>query len=377
MSTPSSNVPQVARLSASQIAQFKRDGFVVLPGVIDPDLCRQARDQMWDTIAEHRPSMQRDDPSSWGPFTDEEQAGYQRPEAGGDPYFAGRNHRMTIRNGAEDLLLDIGARALWDIAEQLMGEGEVVWPAGLDASGTTSGPCPMTEDSVKTMQTHLGPESETWTGKATGKTEELRLPKTGPVWLNAQGTRGMYCTLPNSSPPGPQHVHAHAKAQPGPQYPGAHSCEGLYDSRWRVQTAVYFDDLPPGAGGLHLWPRSHTRIWDARAAMHSGEWPINPDWYSTRSASKDKLDGYVTPPVIDIKADTPPVDTHGPVGSVVLWHSIMLHMAGINTSSDVIRQATLYAFAKTPESVPDERAMGNPAGDIWQDWSDEVQAVAV
>lgn len=40
----------------------------------------------------------------------------------------------------------------------------------------------------------------------------------------------------------------------------------------------------------------------------------------------------------------------------------MLHMVGVNTSSDVIRQATLYAFAKTPESMSDEFAMAKPDG---------------
>ena len=57
-------MPQVARLTTSQIAQFKLDGFVVLPAVIDSELCRQARDLMWDTIAEHRPRMKRDDPAT-------------------------------------------------------------------------------------------------------------------------------------------------------------------------------------------------------------------------------------------------------------------------------------------------------------------------
>ena len=49
---PTPTVPQVDLLTTSQIAQFKRDGFIVLPGVVDLDLCRQARDQMWDTIGE-------------------------------------------------------------------------------------------------------------------------------------------------------------------------------------------------------------------------------------------------------------------------------------------------------------------------------------
>ena len=93
MTASAPSVPQVAPLTESQIAQFKRTGYIVLPGVIDADLCRQARDLMWDTVAANRPQMNRDDPSTWVPFTDEEKAGYQRPDGGGDPYFSGGGHR--------------------------------------------------------------------------------------------------------------------------------------------------------------------------------------------------------------------------------------------------------------------------------------------
>ena len=66
MTMPSPDLHQADRLTEEQVAQFKRDGLLVLPGVLDPDLCRQARDQMWAVLAEHRPTMQRDDPSTWG-----------------------------------------------------------------------------------------------------------------------------------------------------------------------------------------------------------------------------------------------------------------------------------------------------------------------
>ena len=33
----------IDRLTADQIAQFKRDGFLILEGILDPALCRQAR----------------------------------------------------------------------------------------------------------------------------------------------------------------------------------------------------------------------------------------------------------------------------------------------------------------------------------------------
>ncbi len=372
MATPFSSVAQVPRLTTEQIAQFKRDGLLVLPAVLDPELCRQTREQMWELIAEHRPSMKRDDPATWLPFSDEEKDGFQRPQGGGDPYFAGGGHRLYVRNGAEELLLDLAPRAMFDIAQQLLGDGEVVWPGGLDETNTTIGPALLTEDNISTMKVHLGPEAGNWLGQATRKTEQVRLPKTGPVWATGQGSRGLYCTLPNSRG-GRVNKYRNAKVQPSAKYPSAHAAEGMYESRRRLSIAAYFDDLPLGAGGLHLWPGSHQRIWDRWSAMHRGDIPSNDDCLSLRH-SGGKFDSYVTPPISEIKEDTPVVDTHGPCGSVVLWHANMLHMAGQNTTSDVIRQATIYGYNKTEESLPDELALAYPDGDLWRDWSDEVRA---
>ena len=52
-------------------------------------------------------------------------------------------------------------------------------------------------------------------------------------------------------------------------------------------------------------------------------------------------------------------------------------MAGQNELRDAIRQATIYAFAKTPEAVSDEVVKRDPSGDLWRDWSDEVRAIEV
>ena len=85
-----SSFKSVESLTIDQIAQFKRDGFLILEGVLDPELCRQARDEMWDMIQAHLPRMKRDDPATWDPITEEESAKLQhRPEDGGDPYFSG------------------------------------------------------------------------------------------------------------------------------------------------------------------------------------------------------------------------------------------------------------------------------------------------
>jgi len=59
----------------------------------------------------------------------------------------------------------------------------------------------------------------------------------------------------------------------------------------------------------------------------------------------------------------------------VLWHHKILHVPGQNTSNDVIRQATIYGYMKSPEALSDEMAMTDAGGDIWRDWSDEVRAI--
>jgi len=356
MAMSSPNVKQVAPLTVDQIVQFKRDGFLVLPGVLDPELCRQARDQMWETIEANLPRMKRDDPSTWSHLTEEEsdKLKAQRPEGSGDPYFGGSDHRFFVRNGAEQLMLDLAPRALWQVAEQLMGKETVVWPTGVDESGLATGPCFMCDDAVGSLVSHVG-HNMGWPAEGTFATEEaLSLPKTGPVWINGQGTRGLYCTLPQSKPL-------------GADYPSAHSDGACYGRR-RLQVSAYIDDLPPNSGGFTVWPGSHTRIWTEQwKAFKEGE------KHTDKHLEVRKAGGRKDPVIGQIKADTQPVDCYGPAGTVVLWHTKILHIAGQNCSDDVIRQATIYGFLKTPEALPDPLVIDNAGGDIWRDWSDEVR----
>ena len=108
--------------------------------------------------------------------------------------------------------------------------------------------------------------------------------------MTAQGTRGMYCTLPNSPLSSP------------PDWRGAHAGEGLYNTRQLLQTAVYFDDVPPGAGGLTIFPGSHTRIWNYWEAKNREAMAAANGEEATRFV------GYTDPPIGDLKADTEPRD---------------------------------------------------------------------
>ena len=49
-------------LTDKEVAQFKRDGYLVKRGVIDSDYCATARERLWD---EPPPSLKKDDPESW------------------------------------------------------------------------------------------------------------------------------------------------------------------------------------------------------------------------------------------------------------------------------------------------------------------------
>ena len=356
MSTPL--LKRVAPLTENQIAQFKREGFLVLPEALDPVLCRQSRNEMWKSIQTYLPRIKREQPSTWPPIPGEESAKLkaQRPLDGGDLYFGGSGHRFTVRNGAEELMLNLAPRALWTVAEQLLGQGTLVWPAGLNQLGETVGPCFMCDDAVGGLVSHMGHEMG-WPLKGTFSTErELQLPQTGPVWLNGQGTRGLYCTLPNSPPS-------------GADYRGAHS-DGACYGRWRLQMSAYIDDVPPNSGGFTVWPGSHTRIWKEQwKAFQAGE------KHTDKHLAVRNAGGYNDPVIAAIKADTQPFDCHGPAGTVVLWHTKILHIAGQNTSSNVVRQATIYGFLKTPAALPDPLVVNNTNGDIWRDWSSEVLTI--
>ena len=153
-----------------------------------------------------------------------------------------------------------------------------------------------------------------------------------------------------------------------PHYSGAHSDGPCYGT-WRLQMSAYISDVPPNCGGFTVWPRSHSRIWREQwKAFKTGE------KHTDKHLAVRVAGGYTDPVIGQIKEDTQPFDCHGPTGTVILWHTKILHIAGQNASNDVIRQATIYGFKKTPESLPDPLVVDNTDSDIWRDWSDEVRA---
>jgi hypothetical protein len=314
---------KVPPLSRAQIAQFKRDGYLVLERCLELRAISAMMDAMWATLGEHIPAMRRDNPSTWQDLPEVN----AKPTSSLDPYFYCKGgEAFFIRNGAEQLTLDTVVRPLWGVANQLLGEGTVIEPCGVPAAGagSTTGPCYMNDDNVEGLMTHLGdgmnwPPPETME-PAQFRWTQLELPATGPIWLNAQGTRGSYVRVP-----GAKLGHAHS--------------DGACYSNMRLQIMAYLDDVQPNGGAFQVWPGSHTRIWEQqfKDLFERGETHTK----SRRGVTAPE-DGAGAATIRQVVADTPRVDTHAPAGSVVLWHTKLLHAAGNNDTADSMRVGNIY-----------------------------------
>ncbi len=105
------------RLSPEEITFFKREGYLIKKGVLDPDLMARARERKWVGAPDR---MKRDDPSTWfGPWSTEEETS----EAEADCKLG---YTWKYREPAEEewLVRMMAANPVivgW--VEQLLGEG--------------------------------------------------------------------------------------------------------------------------------------------------------------------------------------------------------------------------------------------------------------
>ena len=146
-------------LSTAQVAQFKRDGFLVLPDCVDPALCEALLDASWDELTSvWAPNLRRGDVSTYVPAALEAPS-KRDPERnnshpGGDPRFDCGGHRFYLKNGADERSLDLFPRALWPVVDQLCGKDRCVWPKGVGADGKISGPVFMDAGTESGLSTH-------------------------------------------------------------------------------------------------------------------------------------------------------------------------------------------------------------------------------
>ncbi len=108
-------------LTEEDIRFFKREGYLIKRGVMDPELCARARERLWD---EPPPSIKKDDPQTWiGPIKIEEESD--------DPENLKKGFNWRYRRlGKEPWMADMLPRSefMRSAAEQLLGKDRFVLP---------------------------------------------------------------------------------------------------------------------------------------------------------------------------------------------------------------------------------------------------------
>ena len=409
--------PSVPPLTPAQIAQFKRDGFLLIPNALPKDLCARAHDAMWRELTEAVPRIKRDDPSTWQPFSAGEVRSKRRDglefnnsHEGGDPRLELHGGRFNLHNGCDKDSIDTFFAPLWTVANQLLGDGEVSFPRGVE-HGMATGPVFADALSEATRAVHTA-STPRW--PPPDCTEEASFdPSAGCVsTLNGQGTRGLYCTLPERLlAPGTavkngQHWDGSAGIQTKQGGPpaGLHSDVGLsFPGRVMLRAVAFVADCPPGAGGFALWPGTHVPVWEH--LWHSVHAANRRSWNQRQAQWEQGLrDGLsyrqrverwvgigntLVPELLDYHdaegrrtRDTEAVELYGPAGTVALWHAGISHSATANFLTDVVRVMTVVDFHKTVAALPDEvlraRFSQNSGGppDMWADWGECVRECA-
>lgn len=284
MATPHRTVP---RLSETQLAHLKLEGYLVLPAVLDPLLLSRARDHIWSVLAKEVPRLRRDDPRTWTTIGADEPTGDSEAPWPDDTqlreenkYFTAGGHRFYLHCAEEELFRQLFPLALNDVAEQLLGEGTVLMPQGPGDDGlvygqyfnSMNGGTHKALVGVKKYVDVVDQGANEFPPSMA--TEQIAVPPSSPFVGALTGCRGAYCTLPMGDSGGgvlpgvqrPSNTRGH-DGYGG--YAGAHADTATLTSqpnihahdRCTLRATCYLDDTPQHCGGFTVWPRSHVPIW--------------------------------------------------------------------------------------------------------------------
>ncbi len=305
---------EIHSLTREQIAFFKDQGYLILKGVLDPQLCASARDLLWNSLPDNV-QIRRDDPATHvGPFPES--------DSQTDTTDSRTGYRWQVRKHSTDadLINLLYSETLMGCAEQLLGHDSVRQPV---INGSV-----------------MGSKGPAWPG--------------GPVdpALNSEGIRGIYATLPypESETRGSPDAAAHTDGHP-----------------FMLSAVGLIHDCPPGGGAFTVWPGSHKRLYPTFWMQYD---QARIPFYDHMPSLKGILHSpEYNAELKRILEDTKPVDCWGSAGDVVFWHHRLVHAASENHSS-VIRQAVLADYSRRDL---DQLRLDPPQEDMWRDWSPEVQ----
>lgn len=301
------------RLSNEQISFFRTNGYLLVSGAMDTELCARVRDLMWTALPADS-SLERNDASTHvGPVPE--------AEASTDSLFFRDGYRWLNRQlGVAKEVIDlIYSDGICAMARQLVG-GELRQPV---INGTP-----------------MGSHGPVWPGGPTDPAD------------GTEGARGVYCTLPY-----------------GDKSREADACH-TDGHPFQLGVVGLIDDCPPDGGAFKVWPRSHRRLFPTYQLRY--DQPRIP-YYDHLPSFKGIVhtNDYLAE-ISKLNEDTRAVECFGEAGDIVFWHHRTAHMAGHNYSSK-IRQAVLADFW----TADLDRNRGEPPGEeMWRDWSPEIQNTA-
>jgi hypothetical protein len=185
-------------LSREERLAFKRNGFVVVDGAVDEDLCADARAAVWDAVPED-------------PHRTEAIAAGESPGNFSNQYSGINDLDEHIDAAPFEALLE----AVFPYAETLVGEGSLPAPGeGL-------------------------PEEECL--HSTAVNPVIRYPDGGTDWSDPNGSRSNPAVEDNLNP----HVDVLDNRKP-----------------WTIVVVVLLDRVYPRGGGFTVWPGSHRLVAD-------------------------------------------------------------------------------------------------------------------
>ena len=300
-------------LDQEQIAFFKANGYLLVPGAMDVALCAEVRDLMWAALPQDSQLKREEVGTHLGPFPeDQEEADSIHVRQG----YRWLNRALGVNRKVVELIY---SERICAMAAQLLG--------GNLRQAVVDG-------------TPMGAQGPAWPG---GPTDPA---------LGTEGARGVYCTLPYGDKER-EADQCHTDGHP-----------------FQLGVVGLLDDCPQDGGAFKVWPRSHERLYPTFTLRY--DQPRIP-YYDHLPSFKGIVhsDEYLNE-IARLNDDTKAVECWGNAGDIVFWHHRLAHMAGHNYS-DVIRQAVLADF--WTDELDEFRTQG-PDGDMWRDWSPEVQNAA-
>ena len=301
-------------LNKEQISFFKANGYLLLPGVMDRDLCARVRQAMWQSLPANSGMCQDRRSTHVGPFSEALQSA--------DSLHTRMGYRWLNRHlgVTEDVVNLIYSDVICAMAQQLLG-GQL--------------------RQVITDGEPMGSRGLAWPG---GPTDPA---------LGVDAARGVYCTLPYGDKP----------REPDSCHTDGHP--------FQLGVVGLIDDSPEDGGAFKVWPGSHRSLYPTFALRY--DQPRIP-YYEHLPRAKGIV--HTTEYLAEIErlnAEVKPVECWGQAGDIVFWHHRTAHMAGHNYT-DVMRQAVLADFWTDDL---DHLRTTDAQGDMWRDWSTELQRAAL